>query len=204
MNQRIFVRSARCLSLVVASLISASLIGTAAAQDTAGSSDSTFVLEEVIVTATRREASIQDVALSVSAVTGDALQRMGADNIQDYYRVIPNFAVVDRGPGGRQYSIRGISAGIVQQGAATVGVYIDEMPVTANGFQPDVSVYDLDRIEVLRGPQGTLFGEGSLGGTVRMITPTPDIATQSVFAVPMMLLYGLGIIVAALFGRKED
>lgn len=132
------------------------------------------VLEEIVVTANRREQDIQDVALSVTALTNQRLQEMGADVIQDYYRVIPNFAVVDRGPGGRLYSIRGISAGIVQQGTGTVGVYIDEMPVSANYFQPDLSVYDLERVEILRGPQGTLFGEGSLGGTVRMITPDPD------------------------------
>jgi outer membrane receptor protein involved in Fe transport len=158
----------------VLTAILTSFAGTAAAQDSGASSKNTAVLEEIIVTATRREASLQDISLSVSAITGSELERMGADNLQDYYRVVPNLAVVDRGPGGRQYSIRGVSAGIVQQGAATVGVYIDEMPVTANGFQPDLSVYDLDRIEILRGPQGTLFGEGSLGGTVRMITPTPD------------------------------
>lgn len=145
--------------------------GFANAQESASNSRSAVALEEIIVTATRRAQSIQDVPLSVSALTNADLQRMGADNIQDYYRSIPNFAVIDRGPGGRQYSIRGVSAGIVQQGAATVGVYIDEMPVTSNGRQADLSVYDLDRIEVLRGPQGTLFGEGSVGGTVRMITP---------------------------------
>lgn len=132
------------------------------------------LIEEVVVTATRRAASVQDISLSVTAVTGAQLENIGADNIQDYYRIIPNMAVVDRGPGGRQYSIRGISSGIVSQGAATVGVYIDEMPISATGFQPDLSVYDLERVEVLRGPQGTLFGEGSLGGTVRMITPSPS------------------------------
>ena len=148
-----------------------------AAQAQSDATDEVFALEEIVVTATRRAESLQDVSLAISAFTRDDLARMGADNIQDYYRIVPNFAVVDRGPGGRQYSIRGISAGIVQQGAATVGVYIDEMPVTANGFQPDVSVYDLERVEILRGPQGTLYGEGSLGGTIRMITPDPDPAS---------------------------
>ena len=131
-------------------------------------------LEEIVVTASRRAESIQDVPIAISAITGEDLARLGADSIQDYYRIVPNMAVVDRGPGGRQYSIRGVSTGIVDLGAATVGVYIDEMPVTANGFQPDLSVFDLQRVEVLRGPQGTLFGEGSVGGTVRMITPAPD------------------------------
>jgi iron complex outermembrane receptor protein len=138
------------------------------------SPESAIGLEEIVVTATRRAQAVNDVPIAVTAVTGAELANIGADNIQDYYRIVPNMAVVDRGPGGRQYSIRGVSTGIVDLGASTVGVYIDEMPVSATGFQPDLSVYDLDRVEVLRGPQGTLFGEGSVGGTVRMITPTPD------------------------------
>jgi len=147
-------------------------IGTAQAQEDGADADVT--IEEIMVTATRRSASVQDISLSISAITGDYLEDMGADNIQDYYRIVPNMAVVDRGLGGRMYSIRGVASGVVPDGAATVGVYIDEMTVTANGFQPDLSVYDLERVEVLRGPQGTLFGEGSLGGTIRMITPDPD------------------------------
>jgi len=90
MNQRIIVRSASCISLALAAVLSISISGIAAAQDATGSSSGTFVLEEIIVTATRREASIQDVALSVSAVTGKQLEMMGADNIQEYYRVVPN------------------------------------------------------------------------------------------------------------------
>jgi outer membrane receptor protein involved in Fe transport len=142
--------------------------------------DKGVLLEEVVVTASHRKLAISDVALSVSAVTSDYLDVMGADDLQDYYRIVPNFAVIDFGAGSRVYAIRGVSSGIVPQGASTVGVYIDEMPVTADGYQPDLSVYDLDRIEVLRGPQGTLFGEGSLGGTLRMITPNPDTESTDV------------------------
>jgi len=132
------------------------------------------IVEELIVTASRHAQSIQDVSIPITALSAAEIEKMGADNIQDYYRTVPNFSVVDRGPGSRLYTLRGISAGIVPLGAATVGVYIDEMPVTANGFQPDLKLFDLERVEVLRGPQGTLYGEGSLGGTVRMITPNPN------------------------------
>ncbi len=131
-------------------------------------------LEEVIVTASYREVSVQDLSLAVSALTSEMLESMGATGIQDYYRTVPNFSIVDRGPGLRVYTLRGISTGLVTQSSATVGVYLDEIPITAAGFQPDIKVFDLERIEVLRGPQGTLYGEGSMGGTLRLITPDPD------------------------------
>lgn len=131
-------------------------------------------IEEVVVTATKRAVSVQDVPVAMQAFTAETLENMGADQVDGYYRMVPNFAVVDRGAGGKLYSIRGISTGLVTQGASTVGVYIDEMPISAAGFQPDPRLFDIDRVEVLRGPQGTLYGEGSIGGTVRMITPRPD------------------------------
>jgi outer membrane receptor protein involved in Fe transport len=170
MNQRNSMQLTVFVFLLIGLNVFSPFVPAAKAQST----DSYESIEEVTVTATRREASLQDIPLSVTALTGDMLEELGADNVQNYYRQVPNLAVVDRGPGSRMYIIRGISTGIVQQGAATVGVYIDEMPVTANDFQPDLVLFDIDRVEVLRGPQGTLFGEGSLGGTVRMITKDPD------------------------------
>ena len=133
-------------------------------------------LEEVVVTATKRAVSLQDVPLSMQAITGESLEAIGASEIDDYYRQVPNFAVVDRGIGMRQYSIRGISSGLVTQGASSVGVYLDEMPVSFGNFQPDPQLFDLQRVEVLRGPQGTLYGEGSIGGTLRMISTPPDVS----------------------------
>jgi outer membrane receptor protein involved in Fe transport len=138
------------------------------------SARSESAIEEVVVTATKRESSLQDVPMAIQAFTAESLERMGADQVESYYRLVPNFAVVDRGAGAKLYSIRGISTGLVTQGASTVGVYIDEMPISAAGFQPDPRLFDVERVEVLRGPQGTLYGEGSIGGTVRMITPRPD------------------------------
>ncbi len=132
-------------------------------------------LEEIVVTATKRSVSLADVPLSMQAITGESLEQIGASQINDYYRQVPNFAVVDRGIGMRQYSIRGISSGLATQGAASVGVYLDEMPVSFGNFQPDPQLFDLQRVEVLRGPQGTLYGEGSIGGTLRMISTPPDV-----------------------------
>lgn len=132
-------------------------------------------LEEIVVTATKRSVSLQDVPLSMQAITGESLEEIGASQINDYYRQVPNFAVVDKGIGMRQYSIRGISSGLATQGAASVGIYLDEMPVSFGNFQPDPQLFDLQRVEVLRGPQGTLYGEGSIGGTLRMISTPPDV-----------------------------
>jgi len=157
-----------------ARLLSISVLALAPAVESSMAAETESGLDEIVVTATRRSTTLQDVPLSMQAFSSAALEDMGASNVDGYYRSIPNFAVVDRGAGGRIYSIRGISTGLVTQSAATVGVYIDEMPVSAAGFQPDPRLFDIERIEVLRGPQGTLYGEGSIGGTLRMITPRPD------------------------------
>src|SRR5690349_18754605 len=90
-------------------------------------------IEEIVVTATKRESSLQDVPVAMQAFTGATLENIGADQVEGYYRMVPNFAVVDRGAGAKLYSIRGISTGLVTQGASTVGVYIDEMPISAAG-----------------------------------------------------------------------
>ncbi|MEM8561999.1 MAG: Plug domain-containing protein, partial [Pseudomonadota bacterium] len=116
------------------------------------------LLEEVVVTATYRSVSVQDLPMAVTALTGEALDDLGATEIQDYYRTVPNFSVVDRGPGQRIYTLRGVSTGLVTQSPATVGVYVDNVPISAGGLQPDLKIFDLERIEVLRGPQGTLYG----------------------------------------------
>jgi len=165
------ISGAKLSALTVSSLLFLSPV--LLAQDNENDAEE-LIIEEVIVTATYREASVQDLSLAITALTAETLENMGATEIQDYYRTVPNFTVVDRGPGLRMYTLRGISTGIVTQSAATVGVYLNEIPLSAAGFQPDIKLFDLERVEVLRGPQGTLFGEGSMGGTLRMITPDPD------------------------------
>ena len=131
---------------------------------------------DIVVTATRREARLLDIPLSIQAVSGDELTRQGAVNFADYARTVAGVAFLDEGPGRAQIFIRGVSTGgDVDTGKeATVGVYIDETPVTEGSSQPDLRLYDIDRVEVLRGPQGTLFGSGSLGGTLRIITNQPQ------------------------------
>jgi iron complex outermembrane receptor protein len=132
--------------------------------------------EDIVVTATRRGERLIDVPLSIQAIDGAELVRSGAVNFADYARAVAGVSFIDAGPGRAQIFIRGVSTGEdVDTGKeATVGVYIDETPVTEGSSQPDLKLYDIDRIEVLRGPQGTLYGSGSLGGTVRILTNQPD------------------------------
>ncbi|MCI0433065.1 MAG: TonB-dependent receptor plug domain-containing protein, partial [Gemmatimonadetes bacterium] len=156
---------------LVATAVALALTQAAQAQDT--------VLGEVTVTARKRAESIQDVPFAVSARTEDALRAAGADNIEDISRNVAGLSVQNLGPGQSQVGIRGISAGKIDRDLAgikeQVGVYMDESVISLSLFTPDLDLYDLNRVEVLRGPQGTLFGSGSLAGTVRYITNQPDL-----------------------------
>jgi len=142
-------------------------------------------LQEVIVTATKRQANLQDVPFSVSATSQDQIRNSGAEDLVDLARNIAGFSVADLGPGQSQMAIRGISSGQVirdQPGVKEqVGVYLDESPISVALFTPDLELFDLDRFEVLRGPQGTLFGAGSEAGTVRYITRQPQLGKYEVF-----------------------
>lgn len=133
--------------------------------------------EEIIVTASKRgEQLLQKVPMSIAALSGQKLQDMGADSFIDWSRSVPGLAVQDQGPGDKKYIIRGVQS----VGAATAGVYFDEIVVTANnrqdggGRQPDIKLFDIERVEVLRGPQGTLYGAGSMSGTIRIVTKKPN------------------------------
>lgn len=137
-------------------------------------------LEEVVVTATKRAASLQDVPMSISAISGDSIDRMGAVDFTDIATSIPSLSLRSAGPGRTKLNIRGISAATGV--APTVSFYIDEMPVStissgsSTSFAQaivDPKMFDLERLEVLRGPQGTLYGSSSMGGTVRLITNKP-------------------------------
>jgi iron complex outermembrane recepter protein len=152
----------------------------ATAQDSPPTDDE--ISQEIIVTAQKRATSLQDVPFSVAAMTNEDLKQSGASNIVEVARNVPGLYIADLGPGQSQVAIRGISAGQVirdQPGVKeSVGIYLDESPISIALFTPDLDLYDLDRIEVLRGPQGTLFGAGSSSGTVRYITAQPDIGNS--------------------------
>ncbi len=137
------------------------------------------VIEEVVVTATKRSSTIRDVPFSINAQTQKDIQRSGATNIEELSRNIAGLIVQNLGPGQSQVAIRGVSAGQIvrdQPGVKEqVGVYMDESVISLSLFTPDFDLYDLNRVETLRGPQGTLFGSGSVGGTIRYITNQPDL-----------------------------
>ena len=130
------------------------------------------VLEEIIVTAQKREERLIDVPMSITALSGVELQQRGLSSIQDISFAVPGMAMREDGPGSYTIFMRGLSN---QYGnGALVGVYLDEAPLSLTGYdQLDSRVMDLDRVEVLKGPQGTLYGQGSVAGAVRYITRDP-------------------------------
>jgi iron complex outermembrane receptor protein len=130
-------------------------------------------LAEIIVTAQKREERLKDVPISIVAVSGDELKKRGIISLDDLQYAVPDLAIYNGGIS-RSFEIRGISNNVGP--SALVGLYLDEADVTlgsADSFNS--GLYDLERVEVLRGPQGTLYGEGSAGGTIRFITKKPDL-----------------------------
>ena len=133
----------------------------------------------IIVTATKRASTVQDVPFSINAQTQEDIQRANANTIEDISRNVAGLTVQNLGPGQSQVSVRGVSAGQIvrdQPGVKEqVGVYLDESVISLSLFTPDLDLFDLNRVETLRGPQGTLFGSGSVGGTIRYITNQPKL-----------------------------
>ena len=174
-----FMRDVLAFVILTCSLLSPAVASAQQADQPLGPT-----LQEVIVTATKREANLQNVPFSVSATSQAQIINSGAQDLVDLSRNIASFTVADLGPGQSQMAIRGISSGQVirdQPGVKEqVGVYLDESPISVALFTPDLELFDLDRFEVLRGPQGTLFGAGSEAGTVRYITHQPDLGRYEV------------------------
>ncbi|MEM7431545.1 MAG: TonB-dependent receptor [Pseudomonadota bacterium] len=164
--------------------------GAAGAQE---ESDSLF--EEITVTATKRQASVQDIPLSVSAMGGDTLRDLGIETFDKYVEFLPNVVSAGNGPGKKEIYIRGSAT---DQAAVTIGpangttpgvaLYVDEQPVSFGARNLDYYAVDLERIEVLAGPQGTLFGASSQSGTMRLITKKP---VQGVFAAGFNAKYAI-------------
>ena len=149
---------------------SASLSG----QDEAVERANDLGVEEIVVTAQKREQRLQDVPISITAMTGEDIAQRGVTSLQDMQYSVPGLSFVRYGPGTVEYvQMRGVAN---SQGAATVGAYLDEMPITGDvqGNSLDIRLLDMERIEVLRGPQATLYGENSMGGTIRYITASPQ------------------------------
>jgi outer membrane receptor protein involved in Fe transport len=144
-----------------------------ASQAQAQTADTSDKVETVVVTAEKRAEPLQNVPIAVTALTGQKLTEMGGSDLADFAGAIPGLSFQNDRAGENSTTIRGISE--IGGTAPSVGVYIDEIPVTAvTGEQVNLKSFDVDRIEVLRGPQGTLYGEGSEGGTIRVITNHPS------------------------------
>ncbi|GLX84562.1 TonB-dependent receptor [Thalassotalea loyana] len=138
-------------------------------------------IETIEVTATKRAQSIQEVPVAVSALSGDAMDNLGIDNFQDYVEFLPNVVFQGTGPGQNEVYIRGaattqtgIAVSSVQALQPSVAIYLDEQPVSMQGRNLDIYATDIERVEVLPGPQGTLFGASSQAGTVRIISKKPN------------------------------
>ncbi len=153
------------LTLACASIL---MSGPLAAQEFSG-------LEEVLVTATKRVQSIQEVGMSITAISERDLENMGVDSYLDFAVRIPNLSTAFQADGrfdANSPALRGVFGSGDKSSAATTGFYIDDVPVTS-ALQP--RILDLERIEVLRGPQGSLYGARSMGGTIRLITQQPSL-----------------------------
>lgn len=138
-------------------------------------------LEEIVVTATKRAESAQDIPVAIQAIGADALDELGVTTFDEYVKYLPNVTQQGRGPGRSEIYIRGVASeqsnntvSSVQGSAPTVAVYLDEQPASFGGRNLDIYAADLQRVEVLPGPQGTLFGASSQAGTVRLITNKPS------------------------------
>ncbi|PYR95556.1 MAG: TonB-dependent receptor [Acidobacteria bacterium] len=142
--------------------------------------------EEITVTAMKRDETVLNVPFSVAARTEQVLRSRGVEDIEGVAANVGGFTVQNLGPGQSQVAIRGVSAGQIvrdQPGVKEqVGVYLDESVISLSLFTPDIDLFDTNRVEVLRGPQGTLFGSGSLSGTVRYITNQPEMGVRKGFA----------------------
>ena len=134
----------------------------------------TEVIDRIVVTATKRETALQDVPFSINAQTEEDIRRSGAVTLEDLSRNVAGLIIQNLGPGQSQVGIRGVSSGQIvrdQPGVKEqVGVYLDETAISMSLFTPDLDLFDLKRVETLRGPQGTLYGSGNIGGTIRYIT----------------------------------
>jgi outer membrane receptor protein involved in Fe transport len=151
----------------------------AVAQDT---NQNQRALEEIVVTARKRTESVQDIPATIQAISQESLAAMGAKTMEDYARFVPSVNVVQYGSNASTVVFRGAITGAGYIGQATSSVYLDEISITQTGSQPSIRAVDLERVEALSGPQGTLYGSDAQAGTMRMITNKPVMnAYQTVF-----------------------
>jgi len=168
------VRSKKAGVYAAALLATTMMSGVARAQSQAA--QSATALEEVVVTAQKRSENLQDVPVSIQALGGEKLEQLQVGAFVDYVKYLPSVSFTTSGPGFGQVYMRGVASGGDGNHSGSlpsVGVYLDEQPVTTIQGALDVHVYDIARVEALAGPQGTLYGASSQAGTIRIITNKP-------------------------------
>lgn len=162
-------------SVLAASILAA---GAAFLPSTTIAAENSAAIEEVMVTARKRSETMLDIPISINVVSENAIQNLGAQNYTDLLGSVPSLTAYQNGPGRTRISIRGIANGGGNdndtQNQETVGIYLDEIPISMGAMNPEFSLFDLERVEVLRGPQGTLYGAGSMTGTIRLVSKKPD------------------------------
>jgi outer membrane receptor protein involved in Fe transport len=134
-------------------------------------------LQEIVVTARKRQENLQDVPLSIDVFTKKDMQNLGIASFDDYAQKVPSISFISVGPGTQLFVMRGVSDGSNPNYANTssTGFFVDDMSMSFGGAQPDLHLYDIERIEILNGPQGTTFGAGAMSGAIRYVTNKPDV-----------------------------
>jgi iron complex outermembrane recepter protein len=176
--------------MFAATALLAAWAGSPASADTPTAD--TGALEQIVVTAQRRVENLQDVPMSIQTFSQEKLDQQGLRSIDDLSRLTPGITFMRNGMSDSgnyndedsDISIRGIDS---TAGASTTGIYVDDTPIQTRHLQfgtvnPFPALFDVERVEVLKGPQGTLFGAGSEGGTIRFITPEPSLTTYQVYS----------------------
>ena len=183
------MKANRTVSCAVAAILGAQAAASgaatpAAAEATPTESDNSLAIGEVVVTAQRREETIQNVPIQVTALTSDTLTQLSISTFEDYLKILPNVSASTHGPGQGQIYMRGLAStedGNQSTGATgsfpNVAVYLDDQSAQLPGRNLDIYAADLERVEVLEGPQGTLFGAGAQAGVIRYITNKPKLNT---------------------------
>src|SRR5580704_15566392 len=170
------------LSWAIGAVLGAHSAGAAVSPEQ--STVSSGEIPEVVVTATRRTENLQDVPIAITALTGETLAQLNVQTFEDFVKYLPNVSTASKGPGQNEIYMRGLSTtqGGNQGGGGinsfpNVAVYLDDQSAQLPGRNLDIYAADLERIEVLEGPQGTLYGAGAQAGAIRYITNKPKIDT---------------------------
>src|SRR5215468_3315859 len=176
----------RRIGLAVAAALAGTGLPPALRAETSTAADTSAggggpTLQEVVVTARKRTENLQDIPLSVDVFTNKDMENLGITSLEDYAQKAPNLSFISIGPGTQVVVVRGASDGSTPNYANTssTGFFFDDMSLSWQSVQPDLHLYDMERIEILSGPQGTTFGAGSMTGAIRYITNKPDVSAFS-------------------------